>query len=91
MRKFTPGSLISMITPKQFYCNCSKQQLKRFNGQRIFPNVSQNMIISQIIKTSLGGTTSFGNGYLGQDIYVDALGSIEGQIGGSFYPIRNKF
>ena len=49
------------------------------------------MRISQIINTSLGGKINFGNCYLGQQTAIDALGSIEGQPGGSFSPIRNTF
>ena len=80
------------MNPKQFYCRCVKKQQRRFYaGQNLNPNISTNIRISQIINTSLGGKIYFGNCYLGQGPYIDALGSIEGQSGGSFSPIRNKF
>lgn len=81
-----------IFNPKQFYCACVKrQQSKISSGQNLIPNISTNMRISQIINTSLGGNINFGNSYLGQQPFIDALGSIEGQPGGSFSPIRNKF
>jgi len=90
--KITPGSLNHLINQKQFYCGCLRRQQRRFlSGQNIRPNISSNMRISQIINTSLGGNINFGNCYLGQQTQLDALGSIEGQPGGSFSPIRNKF
>ena len=78
--------------PKQFYCGCVRRQQRRFiAGQNLISNISTNIRISQIINTSLGGKLYFGNCYLGQQSYIDALGSIQGQPGGSFSPIRNKF
>ena len=91
MIKITPGSLTHTITPTKFYCKCVKKQKYTFGGQNVIPNISIYMKISQIINTSLGGRTNFGNAYLGQQPKIDALGSIEGQSGGSFSPIRNKF
>ena len=92
MVKITPGSLKYVINPKKFYCGCVKRQQRQFiAGQNLIPNISANLIISQIINTSLGGKINFGNCYLGQQPLIDALGSIEGQPGGSFSPVRNKF
>ena len=86
------GTLKNVITPKQFYCGCVKRQQLRFiAGQNLVPNISTNLINSYIIKTNLGGKVNFGNGYLGQHPLIDALKSIEGQPGGSFSPVRNKF
>lgn len=86
------GSLNYVISQKQFYCRCiTRQQRKIVIGQNLIPNISTNMRISQIINTSLGGKPNFGNCYLGQQPSFDALGSIEGQPGGSFSPVRNKF
>ena len=80
------------LNPTQFYCRCVKRQNRRFiAGQNLIPSISTNMRISQIITTSLGGKINFGNCYLGQQPVVDALKSIQGQPGGSFSPIRNKF
>ena len=81
-----------IFSQKQFYCACVKRQQRRIlSGQNLISNISTNMRISQIINTSLGGKPNFGNCYLGQQPSLDALGSIEGQPGGSFSPIRNKF
>ena len=86
------GSLNHIISQNQFYCGCVRRQQRRFiSGQNLISNISTNMRISQIINTSLGGNINFGNCYLGQQPHLDALGSIEGQPGGSFSPIRNKF
>ena len=92
MIKITPGSLNHIISPNKFYCGCLKRRQRQFiAGQNLIPNISTNLIISHIIKASLGGKINFGNCYLGQQPLIDALGSIEGQPGGSFSPVRNKF
>jgi|APGre2960657423_1045063.scaffolds.fasta_scaffold110467_2 hypothetical protein len=93
MVKITPGSLKYVINPTKFYCGCvKKQQYSFIGGKNIFPNISRYMKNSQIINASLGGKINFGNCYLGQpQLQMDALGSIEGQPGGSFSPVRNKF
>ena len=73
------GTLKNVITPKQFYCGCVKRQQRRFiAGKNLFPNISSNLRISQIINASLGGKVNFGNCYLGQQPLIDALGSVEG-------------
>jgi hypothetical protein len=88
----TLGSLKNVITAKQYYCGCVKRQQRRFiAGQNLFSNISTNMKMSHVIKTSLGGKINFGNCYLGQQPLIDSLGSVEGQPGGSFSPVRNKF
>jgi len=86
MRQITPGSLNRIIDPKIYYCGCVKrQQRQNIAGQNIYPNISTNMRISQIINTSLGGKIYFGNGYLGQKntTTTTALKKI--------FPIRNIF
>ena len=88
----TLGSLKHLVNPTQFYCKCVKKNQSQYTGgQNLIPNISNNMKMSHIIKTSLGGKINFGNCYLGQQPQIDALGSIEGQPGGSFSPVRNKF
>jgi hypothetical protein len=93
MIHITLGSLKRVITAKQYYCGCVRRQQRRFiAGPILIPNISTNMRISQIINTSLGGKINFGNCYLGQQQQqINALRSIEGQPGGSFSPVRNKF
>jgi hypothetical protein len=54
-------------------------------------NVSNNVRVSQIINFSKGGTTQYGNYYLGQQTNVNYLGRIEGMPGGSGSPPTNKF
>jgi len=54
-------------------------------------NVSNNVRVSQIINFSKGGTTHYGNYYLGQQTNVNYLGRIEGMPGGSGSPPVNKF
>lgn len=62
----------------------------------------QKQRISQILKLDgssqqiqrigrMGGTTQFGNFYLGQPLLLNYLGRTEGQPGGSGIPPRNRF
>ncbi len=46
---------------------------------------------SYLCRTPLGGTTQFGNGYLGKPVNVNYLGRGEGQPGGSGAPPINRF
>uniref|UniRef100_A0A6C0EPY7 Uncharacterized protein n=1 Tax=viral metagenome TaxID=1070528 RepID=A0A6C0EPY7_9ZZZZ len=54
-------------------------------------NISYNTRISQIIKTRLGGSTQYGNFYLGQPLQVNCFGRVQGMPGGSGMPPLNKF
>ena len=51
-------------------------------------NLSRKQRYSQIINSSLGGNTQFGSGKL---LSINYLGRIEGQLGGSGAPPKNKF
>ena len=53
--------------------------------------VSNNIRVSQIIKTSLGGRTQYGNFYLGKPLQLNYLGRTEGMPGGSGSPPLNRF
>jgi hypothetical protein len=53
--------------------------------------VSNKIRVSQIIKYSRGGTTQYGNFYLGSPLNVNYLGRMEGMPGGSGAPTLNKF
>jgi hypothetical protein len=55
------------------------------------PNISTNQRAAQIINTAIGGNTHFGNYYLGEPVVFNFLGRVEGQIGGSGAPLRNRF
>jgi hypothetical protein len=54
-------------------------------------NTSNSQRISQVINSSIGGSTQFGNYYLGEPVVFNYLGRVEGQPGGSGAPIRNRF
>jgi len=53
--------------------------------------LSNNRRISQIVNFSKGGTTHFGNFYLGQPLNVNYLGRTEGMPGGSGSAPVNRF
>ena len=53
--------------------------------------VSNNIRISQIVNFAKGGTTQYGNFYLGQPLNVNYLGRIDGMPGGAGAPPRNQF
>lgn len=53
--------------------------------------VSNNIRVSQIVNFTKGGTTQFGNFYLGQPSQVNYLGRTAGMPGGSGAPPRNQF
>jgi len=55
------------------------------------PNISTNQRAAQIINTAIGGNIHFGNYYLGEPVVFNFLGRVEGQIGGSGAPLRNRF
>ena len=46
---------------------------------------------SHIIRTSLGGSTQYGNNYLGEPLNLNYLGNPQGRPGGSGMPPKNKF
>lgn len=54
-------------------------------------NVSYPRRISQIINNSKGGTSQYGNFYLGQPLNINYLGRLEGMPGGSGMPPLNRF
>ncbi len=51
--------------------------------------VSNNVRVAQVIKSSRGGNTQYGNFYLGQPLNLNCLGRMEGMPGGSGRPPRN--
>jgi hypothetical protein len=53
--------------------------------------LSYNTRISQIITTSLGGKTQYGNFYLGNPLNINCFGRVEGMPGGFGSPPINKF
>jgi hypothetical protein len=53
------------------------------------PSQPNNMRISQILTSSLGGRITYGN--VNTPLLFDSLGGREGQPGGTPRPLRNKF
>jgi hypothetical protein len=72
-------------------CNC--QTLSKANPLKqgyLDPSIPESVRISQRIQQSnLGGKITFGN--MNKPIEINYLGGWEGQPGGSFKPLRNKF
>jgi hypothetical protein len=67
-----------------------------FSNTSIYMQRSQFLILSGSSQKAqpigrIGGTTQFGNGYLGQPVNINYLGRGEGQPGGSGAPPRNRF
>jgi hypothetical protein len=50
-----------------------------------------NVRVSQLVNISKGGSTHYGNFYLGQPLQLNYLGRAEGMPGGSGRPPRNQF
>jgi len=99
-QSFIPGAkynlrkLISYNSHYQKECLCFEESYKKFNTAGNDPNsISNTLRISNLIQINIGGRTRFGNTYLNIESQplIDSLGSIEGQPGGSFRPLRNKF
>ena len=63
----------------------------RYDFNTNYGNISNNMRVSQYINTHLGGTTQYGNFYLGEPLSLNYLGRMEGQPGGGGTPLRNTF
>ena len=106
-RKFTPGSSsntsrmiqyiaqLNAINPNGKYLNCTcvpEKVNKMFPGSDSASyRITNNARISQLITTSLGGSTQYGNFYLGQSLQLDYLGNAQGMPGGSATPPKNTF
>jgi hypothetical protein len=74
---------------KDFICNCIKAKANNIKQGWNDPSQTENARYSQILSSTLGGRTTFGN--LNRPIYLNELGGWEGQPGGSPKPLRNKF
>lgn len=53
--------------------------------------ISNNRRIAQVLTSSKGGKTHYGNFYLGQPLNINYLGRVEGMPGGSGRPPKNHF
>jgi hypothetical protein len=107
IKHFTPGKnantarMINYIAAynalfpnsQQLDCVCIQDKYdKRILGSDSpSTRVSKNVRISQIVNFAKGGTTQYGNFYLGQPLNVNYLGRAEGMPLGSGTPPRNQF
>lgn len=76
---------------KKIICNCYQEQYKKFTSNTTVNNISNSQRIAQVINSTIGGSTQFGNYYLGEPVVFNYLGRVEGQPGGSGAPLRNRF
>ena len=70
-------------------CNCIQNKVLSIKQGYLDPNISDAQRISQILQTSIGGRTTFGN--FNNPLPVNELGGYPGQSGGMPRPPRNKF
>lgn len=73
------------------YCIANNYDKTIQGSSSVSSKVSYNTRISQVIQTSLGGKTQYGNFYLGQPLQLNYLGRMEGMPGGSGSPPLNRF
>jgi hypothetical protein len=73
------------------YCIPDKYDKNTPGSDSSSAKVSQATKIAQIIKSSKGGKSQYGNFYLGQPLNVNYLGRIEGMPGGGGSPPINRF
>ena len=98
-RQFTPGkksksakliyytALYNEQNPNNnVTCQCIEDKYDKFVSQTNTPNTSNNSRLSQKISSARGGSTQFGNYYLGEPLVLNYLGQI-----GNIIPPRNKF
>jgi hypothetical protein len=70
-------------------CGCIQQRANNVKQGWNDPSQTENNRIAQILTGTLGGRTSFGN--FNNPVAINYLGGWEGQPGGAFRPLRNKF
>lgn len=96
---FTPGKKSNskkLITYYNSYsqneCNCFQENYKQFKTAENDPNISNTLRISNLLQNNNKGKIRLGNTYLNTTLpLIHSLGSVEGQPGGSFRPLRNRF
>ncbi len=71
------------------WCGCVTNEGKQFASQATQTNLSRAMRISQTIRSAVGGSTQYGNSDGPQ--VINYLGKMEGQLGGSGAPPKNRF
>ena len=72
-------------------CTFDKYDKNTLGSDSPSMRVSNNVRVSQIVNYTKGGTTQFGNFYLGQPLNVNYLGRLHGMPGGSGSPPVNRF
>ena len=70
-------------------CNCIQNKVLSIKQGYLDPNISDAQRISQILQTSIGGRTTFGN--FNRPVQINYMGGWEGQPGGTQKPPRNYF
>ena len=70
-------------------CGCIQQKANLTKQGWNDPSQTENNRVARILTGTLGGRTTYGN--FNRAVNVNYLGSWEGQPGGSFRPMRNKF
>ena len=73
------------------YCVINKYDKNTPGSDSSSTKVSYATRISQLIKSSKGGKTQYGNFYLGEPLNINYLGRIQGMPGGSGRPPVNRF
>ena len=70
-------------------CGCIRQKTNLTKQGWNDPSQTENIRVARILTGTLGGRTTYGN--FNRHVSINYLGSWEGQPGGSFRPMRNKF
>jgi hypothetical protein len=70
---------------------CNYDRIKKFQRTELTGNQSYNQRIANTIRIGNGSRVEYGNNYLRKPIFVNYLGRMEGQPGGSGMPPRNQF
>ena len=106
-RNFTPGNSsnssrmihyiaqLNALRPNGNYlnCVCIPDKVNKFlpGSDAVSYRIPNKMRVSQLVQTSLGGSTQYGNFYLGQPLELNYLGNLQGMPGGSGMPPKNTF
>ena len=70
-------------------CGCIQQKANSTKQGWNDPSQTENNRVARILTGTLGGKITYGN--FNRPVTINYLGSWEGQPGGSFRPLRNKF
>lgn len=104
-RQFTPGSrnttarIITYVAEYNAkngsgptcYCTSDKYDKNTPGSDAASSKVSYATRIAQVIQSSKGGKTQYGDFYLGKPLTINYLGRTEGMPGGSGMPPLNRF